>query len=144
MCSLRASPCGLSAWPSLGFEVSWQLQGNWTVSWRLKTSSASGPMGKVEAESPFTTQILKHHFCYSLMVTSDCGACPDSRGKELTLCLGWEAASSYKSIWAERYCCSRIWKIQSVTDESNVNATGGWHYQFIHCAGLSTKALNFH
>ena len=54
-------------------------------------------MGKVEAESPFTTQILKHHFCYSLMVTSDCGACPDSRGKELTFCLGWEAASSRRA-----------------------------------------------
>ena len=119
LCSLRASPCGLSAWAPLGFEVSWQLQGNWTVSWQLKTSSVSGPMGKVEAESiafhnPDSEASLLM-VTSILMVTSDCRACIDSRGKELTFRLGWEAASSHKSTWAERDCCSRIWKIQSVT-----------------------------
>lgn len=45
-CSLRASPCGLSTWTSLGFLTSWQPLGELDSTWQLKASRVSIPASK--------------------------------------------------------------------------------------------------
>lgn len=51
-CSLRASPCGLLRWASLGFLTASRGVGQHT--WQLKASRVSIPAGKAESPFPFS------------------------------------------------------------------------------------------
>lgn len=64
--SLRASPCGLSAWAVLGFEMSWQSRGTWTV-YMTAESFKSGYFTEQEGSritfyNP-ASEVIQHHFC---------------------------------------------------------------------------------
>lgn len=59
--NLRASPCGLSTWTSLGFLPAWRPQDSPTATCWLKASRVSVPANKAETAAPFLTQSQKPH-----------------------------------------------------------------------------------
>lgn len=95
-CSIGVSPCGLSVWATLGFEMSWQPQGRLDClhdSWRLR-EYFNEQDGNWITFYNLALEVMTHHFCCVLFVTSKSETCPDLRRRELTSPVPWGAASS--------------------------------------------------